>query len=228
MAEKIKCEKCGGEYADIEKHMNNKHPEENGSGSAPAQQNDDEKDKPKAVQPKYTIDQLGGMLSSLVPVVKNLSDRLDTIETGGKGDFKKEVKAEDVKAAKSGREGVDPRTVQIVDETLGEDFGIAIEPNKDNPGFLFTVIVPRRLSDLSPRTRPVYDSETPGKYRMTPEGTPVEEEYWPEDRRSRAIASWQSYDAIRDHCERVRSYIVAYYQKTKKPIPEFKLKGNLR
>ncbi len=168
-------------------------------------------------------DKVSEMLSTVVPLVKNLSDRLERIETGGKNDFKKEAKNTDIESVKSTREGIDPKTIAIVDETLGEDFGIDISPNKDNPGFLFTILVPKRLSSVAINTHPVLLAN--GEPRKDEKGVPVFEDYWPGDRRSRQIASWQNFDAIKEHCEKVRAHIVSYYQKSKQPLPEFRLKS---
>lgn len=170
---------------------------------------------------------LMGMLSTVITKIDNIDQRVDKIETGGREDFKKEANARDIESAQHNKAQIDQKVVQIVEETLGVDFGIEMETFDDKPGFLFTVIVPKRLSDMPTSERPVKDEENPGKYKVIPGGNDfdyVMEKYQPEDRRSRQIGSSQSYDAIRDHCNRVRSYIVSYYQKLKKPLPEFKLK----
>lgn len=164
-----------------------------------------------------------GMFSQMMNVLNNLNERITKIEDRGKGnEFKKDAKTEDIESAKANRSTIDPRIVEIVDQLLGEDFGIEIAPYPDRPGFLFTVIVPQRLSDLSSSSRPIVGED--GKYILDGSGLAKEEEYYPQDRRSRSIASHQSFDAIREHAERVRSYIVSYFTKMSKPIPEFKLK----
>lgn len=167
-----------------------------------------------------------GVVKGIANKMDSIETRLDKVETGGANDFKKEVVASDIASAATGKEGIDPKIVQMVEELLGEDFKIEVEGFSDRPGLLFTVIVPPRLSDVQPSQRPILDSET-GEYRMTKGGETELETYQPEDRRSRAISSIQSYDAIRQHCERVRSYIVTYYQKASKPIPEFKIKSTV-
>ena len=155
----------------------------------------------------------------------NLDARLKKIETGGKEDFKIAKAEADVALAVESRKSVDPRVSDIVNEILGEDFKVLMEPNKDRPGFMFTLIVPSRLSDTVKETRPKADpAGTNREYLKDKDGHVIMEEYTPEDRRSRAIAATDNFDAIRQHCERVRGYIVGYYQKVSKPLPEFKIK----
>lgn len=182
-------------------------------------------DGPQDPKPTNTGDsQLMDMMKSVVTSLDSLNKRIVKLEGPGGNEFKTNANSEDVERVAKDREGIDDRLVQIVDEVLGSDFGIKMETFPDRPGFLFTLVVPPRLSDVSPGTRPVIDPET-GKYRVQADGkTLILEDYQPEDRRSRAIGSAQSFDAIREHCERVRSYIVSYYQKMQKPLPEFKLK----
>lgn len=175
-------------------------------------------------QPKSEMAQLMEMMGTVVKKVGDIDSRLSKVEGPNGNEFKNNTKAEDVEFANNTKSKVDDRVVRIVEETLGVDFGIDLETFEDKPGFLFTVIVPQRLSDMPPSTRPVVDPET-GKYKVQSDGkTPLLEDYIPQDRRSRAIGSAQSYEAIREHCNRVRSYIVSYYTKASKPVPEFKLK----
>lgn len=163
-------------------------------------------------------------LSQIMGALEGINTRLSALERKDKGDgFKDEAKSEDIAKAAITREGVDAKIVSIVDETLGTDFGVDVSEFGDRPGFLFTVVVPERLSDNVQDSRPVRDPET-GKYKTDANGNVLFENYIPEDRRSCAIGSTQSYEAIRKHCDRVRSYIVAYYQKMQKPLPEFKVK----
>ena len=163
-------------------------------------------------------------ISGLSDKVGSIEKRVRDIETGGKEKFKDAAKAEDIAHARESRVGVDPKLSQIVDELLGEDFGIKINQFPDKPGFLFSLIVPTRLSDNVVDKRPKMDPENPHLYLKDSMDNVVFEDYIPEDRRSRAISSLASYDAIRQHCERVRAYIVAYFQKTQKPLPEFKVR----
>lgn len=185
------------------------------------------KDADKLDEKEVTeLSQLMGMLSTVIKKIDNIDSRVDKIETGGREDFKKEAVEKDIEKAGYNKATLDPKVVNIVEETLGVDFGIELESFDDKPGFLFTLVVPKRLSDLPESQRPVMDSET-GKYKIQKDGGPydyVMESYQPQDRRSKQVGSGQSYDSIRDHCNRVRSYIVSYYQKMKKPLPEFKLK----
>jgi len=172
--------------------------------------------------PKTENSNVEETLGAIMTTLQNFNRRLDNIENKGANEFRYEVKKEDIEKAKSGREGIDPRIVKIVDEILGEDFRIDIDAHKDKPGFLFTLVVPQRLSELKPQSRPVKDEK--GEYKKDDKGNVIEEDYFPDDKRSRAISSTQSYDAIKEHCSRVRSNIVSYYQKVRKPIPEFKLR----
>lgn len=181
----------------------------------------------KPVQPVDKSDKMDLLLravSNLAGTVESLTDRMAKMEGRPTQEHKKEARPEDISKAAQTKEGIDPRIIKIVEETLGEDFQIDIEPNKDTPGFLFTVIVPERLSDLKKSTRPVHDQVQGGYERDPRTGREILEEYYPQDRRSRSIASTQSFDAIREHCERIRGYIVGHYQRTKRPLPEFRLK----
>lgn len=172
--------------------------------------------------PETTPDLLG-VLSKISTQLSGMEARITRIETGGVNDFMGDALPEDVQAAQEGRAGIDPKITKVVDEILGSDFGIEISDNIDHPGFLFTLIVPQRLSGMPMSQRPVYE-EGSREYKKNEYGEVVMEDYYPEDRRSRQIGSTQSYDAIRDHCNKVRGNIVGFYQKMKRPIPEFKLK----
>lgn len=175
--------------------------------------------------PKTDTDKILEMMGQVISKVDSLDKRLNKVEGPTGNEFKVNAKKEDVSAASKLNVDVDGRIVDIVQEVLGTDFGIELETFPDKPGYLFTVIVPTRLSDLQQATRPVIDSET-GKYKVSADGkTPVLEDYIPQDRRSRAIGGTQSYEAIRKHCVNVRSYIVSYYTKVAKPLPEFRIKN---
>lgn len=231
MAEK--CEICGKEYSNIKVHTRMAHEggaEKIGMNTSPNNSVPPEtvEKEPKTQRKNDSLEEVLGSIGKMAGILENLDSRLSKMENAGKGnEFKANPNPEDVEAGKATRSNVDPRIVNIVDEILGEDFGIEIVPNKDNPGFLFTIIVPERLSDLQKSSRPIVDELT-GKYVRDESGIPKEEEYQPEDRRSRAIASHQSFDAIREHAERVRAYIVSYFQKMSRPVPEFRLKQNAR
>lgn len=163
------------------------------------------------------------VLNSISTQLNRMEQRVTRIETGGVNAFMEEARPEDIQAAQEGRVGIDSKIIKIVDEILGSDFGIEISDNVDHPGFLFTLIVPQRLSSMPISQRPVR-AGGPGEYKRDEFGNIVVEDYYPEDRRSRQIGSTQSYDVIRDHCNKVRGNIVGFYQKMKRPIPEFKLK----
>lgn len=163
------------------------------------------------------------MLGGITQKLGTMEERLKKVEGPDANAFKTGATSVDIDSAASQKASIDPKVVAIVEEVLGIDFGVELESFTDKPGLLFTVIVPHRLSDMPPSTRPVLDID--GKYKVQTDGkTPVLEDYIPQDRRSRAIGSTQSYEAIREHCTRVRSYLVSYYQKMSKPLPEFKIK----
>lgn len=166
---------------------------------------------------------LMGMMSQVISKVDTLDKRMTSVETSGKGDFKLAVKEADVQSASESKKNIDQRIVKIVEDVLGVDFGVEVTPNPNSPGFLFSVLVPERLSEVKRTTRPIKD-ETTGEYKLNEKKVVVEEEYWPGDRRSRSIGSTDSFDVIRDQCNRVRSYIISYYSKNKLPVPDFKLK----
>lgn len=170
-----------------------------------------------------TSTQILDLLKGISSNMEDLDKRITRIETGGENDFQMDPNPDDVAAADVTREGIDdPRIVKIVNEVLGTDFGIELEGYEDKPGYLFTVLVPERLSEVEKRRRPVKNEKH--EYITDDNGNRKMEEYFPGDRRSRAVNSTQSYDVIRDHCLKVRSNIVAVHQKNKSPIPEFKLK----
>lgn len=168
-------------------------------------------------------------MENLTKEVSSIKSRVDGIETNHRDDFKKQAKPEDIANASGTRVGVDPKVNSMVDEMLGADFGVQVRPLGDQPGFRLTLIVPPRLSDNVRDRRPVRefmeDGVTlTGKYVRDKAGDVVFEDYVPEDRRSRVLASSDSYDTVRQHCERVRAHIVGYFQKVNKPLPEFRVK----
>jgi len=185
------------------------------------EQKPDSPSVPFAQLPPESI--LNETLASLGKTLESVNDRLSKLEGKQSLEYRDGASEADIENAKVTRKNIDPRIVAIVDESLGQDFGIEVEPFEDRPGFLFTVIVPQRLSDNRPDSRPMKDKET-GLYKKDQNGLTVYEEYFPEDKRSRAIGSMQSYDAIKDHCDKVRSYLVSYYMKIKKPLPAFNVR----
>lgn len=172
------------------------------------------------------------MMGTVVSSVKTLSDRVERIETGGVNDFMKHANQDDVNAASEMNSQVDPRVRKIVEETLGDDFKVELEDVSDNQlGLLFTLTVPDRLSAMPESSRPIMAKEGQpadgNGYLLDQEGEKGKvqfERYRQEDRRSRAVPTAGSLDLIREHCERVRAYIIADYAKAQKPQPEFKLK----
>lgn len=163
-------------------------------------------------------------ISGVASSVDNLNKRVNRLETGGKDDFKLDVKTEDVQEASRGKESLDPRIVKIVEDTLGIDFGIEVKGNNDRPGFELTILVPQRLSNIQETFRPVRDEVT-GQYKVDEKTKQViEEKYWPGDRRTIQLGSTASYELIQERCNRIRSFILSWYQKSNKPTPEFKIK----
>lgn len=174
------------------------------------------------------LQSIANSVGSLAQEVGSLKTEMDDMKNNGANKFMREAKVEDIKVASETRKHVDPKVSQIVDEMLGEDFGVTMHGLGDRPGFRFSVIVPPRLSDNVLDRRPVYERDENGvlknTYKRDESGNVLYEDYIPEDRRSRIISSTDSYDAIKKHCERVRGYIVAYFQKTNQPLPEFKVR----
>ena len=168
------------------------------------------------------VNVIAGVLDTTVRRVEDLEKTLEHLKTGGKNMFMDDADAQDIQEAKESRQNVHATIVQIVDETLGQDFKIEVTPEKDTPGFLFSILVPARLSDRPLETRPVMGED--GKQEKDELGNPVFAEYKPEDRRSRRIAAADNFEAIKAHCEKVRANLVGYYQKTNKPLPEFQTK----
>lgn len=167
-------------------------------------------------------------METLTKEVSTIKSEVDGMKNGNRDEFKKHAKPEDI-ATLGNRTGIDPKISAMVDEMLGEDFGVQVRPLGDQPGFRLTLIVPPRLSDNIRDRRPVRefmaDGVTPtGQYVKNGAGEVQFEDYIPEDRRSRVLASSDSYDVVRTHCERVRSHIVGYFQKVNKPLPEFRVK----
>jgi len=174
--------------------------------------------KPKEKVTTGTTD----VLNQIMKTLTGINDRLVKLEGGDTNGYKLEAKSEDIEKASKNKKDIDPKIVGIVEELLGVDFGIDVKTFDDKPGLEFTIIVPSRLSDNVQDSRPKKGID--GTYEKDAYGNVVFENYIPEDRRSRVIGSLQSYDAIREHCTRIRSYIVGYYTKLKKPLPEFKVK----
>lgn len=176
-------------------------------------------------KPMSDTDRIMNAIGGVAKTVENLATRVNRLENGGKDDFKLDAKSEDVMAASAGKEGLDPKIVKIVEDTLGIDFGIEVKGNTDRPGFELSILVPRRLSHVPNQFRPVRDEVT-GQYKLDENKRVVEEEYWPGDKRSMQLGAAGSYEMIQDRCNRIRAFIMSWYQKNNKPMPDFKLKGN--
>lgn len=182
------------------------------------------KESTKPETKESSTKKLENLVTGLVKVVGDLSDRMEQLETGGANDFQKESNSEDIETANEMRKDVDPRICKVVDEILGADFGIKVKPSESGVGFLFTVIVPERLSDRPLQQRPILNAKT-GKYKVNMDGSKVYETYKPADERSRMLSTADSFGSVREHCIKVQSNIVAYYQKMKKPLPAFNTKN---
>lgn len=168
--------------------------------------------------------------SELLNVLKGVSDSLDSldkrlisIETGGRDDFKSELKSEDVELAEKNKEDTPPKIREIVNQILGEDFVVEVQGFNDRPGYMFHLILPDRLSAMPITTRPIPHEKKEKEYKKDRKGNVVFETYRPEDRRSRMISDINSLLPVKEHCEKVRSFIVSTYQKKKQPMPELKL-----
>lgn len=176
------------------------------------------KTTPKEIDENRILKAIGAVLekqNGIDEAISILQKKMRKYETGVDDSFKDEATEEDIEIGKVSRNDIDPRIVKIVDNILGEDFSIKINMEDDRPGFRLDIIVPPRLSLLGEDRRPT---------KQLKEGKTVWEVYQPEDIRSRQIASMDSFDVIKTHCDRVRANIVATYQKLKRPLPEFKLK----
>lgn len=168
------------------------------------------------------MSQLMGMMGTLIKKVEDIDSEVKRMKEGGVNDFKKGAKPEDVAAAESMNSKLDPRIAKIIENTLGIDFAADTTTFSDKPGLLLNIHVPKRLSTVPVDFRPIKDEET-GKYKVDPKtGNNIEEEYWRGDTRSVALGSTDSFDVIQQHCNRVRSKIMADYQKLNKPQPEFR------
>jgi|GEM_PF-1679383 len=228
-----KCETCGKDYKNLAAHQRSAHAEPLGEKALATLAAEETTAVPTAPAPSSMEAMMGevlGMVRTISQKQEAADKRLDRIETGGANDFKHGKTAEDVAAAEQSKENINPRVVQIVEETLGDDFRVQMRPQKDRPGLEFTVIVPPRLSDLASEERPIIDPESthPRHYKLDQYGEVIFETYHPEDRRTRAVSSTDSYDVIREHCERIRAHIIATFQKTNRPVPEFKLRQSVR
>lgn len=171
------------------------------------------------------VELVKGMVSAVTALntrVEGLSKDMHDIKTGGRDKFKQEIKDEDVAIAAENRKGVDARICQIVDETLGTDFGIEMFPLGDRPGFFLNIIVPHRLNDNVVDMRPVIDKNT-GGYAHKQDGSVMMEAYKLPDKRGRVLSTADSFDTIRQHCEKVRAYMTAYYQRQNRPMPDLKV-----
>ena len=181
---------------------------------------------PVAEIPEKAMSDTDKIMQAIGGLVKNVDDiakRVNRLEVGGKDDFKMDMKTEDVAEAARTKSSLDPKIVKIVEDTLGIDFGIEIKGNSDRPGFELSILVPRRLSSVPTAFRPIRDEVT-GNYRMGADKRIIEEEYWPGDKRSMQLGSTASYDVVQDRCNRIRAFILSWYQKNNKPQPEFKIK----
>src|ERR1700694_1980762 len=88
------------------------------SGTANTKKSEDGGAKPEANDPMMK------MLGEVVGIVKGLDSRLNRLETGGINDFKRNPNVRDVEEASDTKKNINPRIVQIVEETLGDDFGV--------------------------------------------------------------------------------------------------------
>ena len=66
---------------------------------------------------------------------------------------------------------IPPDYVEAVDFTLNKSFSIKLEPFKDSPSFLFTIVVPPRYSTLTPAQREMNVEDIRPKVITYAEGT---------------------------------------------------------
>ena len=166
---------------------------------------------------------LGEEVRSQGAELKSLAERVNRIETNGRDDFKKGAKTADIEAAAENRKGIDQKIVTIVDEILGTDFGIQMTAQGDDQlGYMFTLLVPERMNDNPVEKRPLTDAD--GIYKRDPQGNVLMENWQRPDRRSKVLATADGYGAIREHCEKVRAYMVSYYASQNKQMPTLKVK----
>ncbi len=173
--------------------------------------------------PTSDMQKIMDAISGLATQVQNVTNDVARIKDGGRNAFKENPNDKDVLTAEEQRSQVDPKIARIVEETLGVDFGVTVTGFTDKPGLVCNIHVPQRLSPVQMSKRP--KASVLGGYEKDPvSGLDVLEDYWPGDTRSVAVGSTQSYDVVQAHCNRVRAYILAYYQKLNRPQPEFRLK----
>ena len=169
------------------------------------------------------ITTLGDKFVALDQRLETIEGRVNRIETKGRDDFKNGAKKEDIEAAAEHRKGVDPKIVHIVDEILGTDFGVQMGPLGDNQiGYLFTLLVPDRMNDNPIEKRPLKDQD--GNFQKDALGGVKFENWQRPDRRSKVLSSAEGYGAIREHCEKVRAYMVSYYAARNQPMPQLNVK----
>jgi hypothetical protein len=169
------------------------------------------------------LEDLGLRMGGVESSVKKNAEEIEKVKNGDKDAFKRDAKAEDIEAVAENRKGIDPKIVSIVDETVGTDFGVEVTAAGENQmGYMFTLIVPDRLNDNEIEQRPIKAAD--GTYKHDTLGNVIMENYQRPDRRSRMLATADGYSAIREHCEKVRAYMHAYYTALKKPMPTLKVK----
>ena len=181
----------------------------------------------KSAQPETTTEQDSSpvmeVLNKMMHRFDDIDRRLNRVENGGVNEYKEHAKNEDVERAAGMNSKVDKRIVDIVEKTLGVDFGVEVTTFPDKPGILLTILVPQRVSPVVEMFRPVKDPETGEIMRDPKSQREIEEKYWPGDRRSVAMGANDSFDVVQKHVNRIRAFIVATYQKSNRPQPQFNL-----
>lgn len=202
--------------------------EKGGAQITPSEKKDDviTESKQTPAKPLSDTDKILNAIGGLASNVKDLQSRVGKIENGSANEFKEAANKEDIESAEATKHNsnVDPRIISIVEKTLGVDFGIEVEGYDDKPGMMLTILVPQRLSPIPTNYRPVKTES--GEYKIDARTKlPEEEEYWPGDRRSVAMGANDSFEVVQKHVNRVRSFIMATYQKSNKPQPQFNTKS---
>lgn len=177
------------------------------------------KTKEIADNPQNEIKDILSILGAMDKKFSILENKVNTIMMPSSDRFKTEIRNEDVDKAKVGREKIPAEIVKIVDEVLGQDFGIEVNNDPSRPGVAVTIIVPERLSDNPLMERPIKMSD--GGYAQDGNGKVRYESYKEPDKRTVMMSSLTSWDALNKHCQRVKTNIVTTYQKMSKPLPQF-------
>jgi hypothetical protein len=181
------------------------------------------KDKKEGESNTTGIDKLPEMLAKLSGSIESINKRISDLENKNSNDkFKIESKEKDIIKAAEMNENVPKNIVNAIHRILGEDIGIKVDSFENQPGFQLTLFIPERLSSIKRSERPKVDKN--GNYIKDKNGVVILEEWWAGDKRTRSIPNNDDIVPVIKWAEKVRSHIVATFNKLQKPIPEFKIK----